>query len=362
MIQPAFCPLSTMVLFDLNSIPLKGGKIQIYDAETTAPRTVYRDAALTLPHTWPVLTDGYGRIPVIWVGEGSYKIVARQPNDSFLYQVDDLPGATVSGPTPIPTGTTIPTGRIMASITDDVDDGWLLCNGLTLGNPLSAATARANDDCQSLFQKIWNKMPGAIVSPGGRGVDAGSDWAGAKTITLPDIRGRSLFGADGMGNDLAGLITALTTANVNQIGQAFGDEGATLSIDNLPTLTMTFETNSGGGHTPSGSADPVGNHQHDGTTDGGGSHYHTIANTAVAAQVGGTARGIFGGGASDQGTDTAGTHQHTFVTNGGGAHGHSLSMNPVNPHTHSGTTDPIGNNTKHKNMPPGVIVYFSVKL
>ena len=91
--------------------------------------------------------------------------------------------------------------RIYAGAT--APSGWLLLEGGTMGNVASGGTARANADTEGLFTLLWNSMADADapVLPAGRGASAAADFAANKTITLPDMRGRSPIGT-GQGTGL----------------------------------------------------------------------------------------------------------------------------------------------------------------
>lgn len=86
------------------------------------------------------------------------------------------------------------TGTVIATIRSSAPTGWLLFNGDSMGSATSGAT-RASADHQELFLVLWASLTNtdAPVS-GGRGATAAADWAANKTITLPDLRGRSIIG------------------------------------------------------------------------------------------------------------------------------------------------------------------------
>jgi microcystin-dependent protein len=94
------------------------------------------------------------------------------------------------------------TGTVIATIRSAAPTGWLLFNGDTFGSATSGAT-RASADHQELFLVLWASLTNtdAPVS-GGRGATAAADWAANKTITLPDMRGRSIIGT-GNGSGLS---------------------------------------------------------------------------------------------------------------------------------------------------------------
>lgn len=86
------------------------------------------------------------------------------------------------------------TGTVIATVRTTAPTGWLLFNGETMGSASSGAT-RASADHQELFTVLWDSFSNtdAPVS-GGRGATAEDDWTANKTITLPDMRGRTIIG------------------------------------------------------------------------------------------------------------------------------------------------------------------------
>jgi microcystin-dependent protein len=94
------------------------------------------------------------------------------------------------------------TGTVIATILTAAPTGWLMFNGDTLGSATSGAT-RASADNQNLFLALWASLTNADAPvSGGRGATAAADWAANKTITLPDMRGRSIIGT-GTGSGLS---------------------------------------------------------------------------------------------------------------------------------------------------------------
>ncbi|MEY2759944.1 MAG: hypothetical protein RIR33_3722, partial [Pseudomonadota bacterium] len=47
-----------------------GGTIEVYDAGTTTPRTVYSDRALTTTAGYQITSDAAGRLPERWISDG----------------------------------------------------------------------------------------------------------------------------------------------------------------------------------------------------------------------------------------------------------------------------------------------------
>lgn len=184
-------------------------------------------------------------------------------------------------------------GTVIATVRTAAPTGWLLFNGDTMGSATSGAT-RASIDHQELFLILWNSFSNtdAPVS-GGRGASAAADWAANKTITLPDMRGRTLIGT-GTGSGL--------TARTH--GAKLGAENHTLSTTEMPA------------------------HGHD-------IYAGTGATSANAVDAGAsTARG-FGGSTSSTGLTThtnfaTGGQQAIRNTGGGAAHNNmqpSMALN-----------------------------------
>lgn len=363
-ITPAFCPLSLQALLDRNGVPIAGGKVYMFDAQTTNPRLAYRDDTLSTSHPNPVLTDAFGRIPVMWFGPGKYKLVLKDKSDVPISTADNLPGGTDdSAETPV-VGTVIPTGFVMPAHSTDIVDGWLPCNGLTIGNAQSTASARANADVQALFTKLWNQDASLTVL-GGRGPSATQDWAAAKTIALPDYRGCTLVGLDGMGTTLAGRITAAVVATANVLGSFFGFEKIVLTGAQLPAITPAVAINAAGGHSHTGSTGGTndGQHSHSGTTDTAGAHTHNYQkqNGGIPYNPIGTNPTPADALSTATATSAAGDHSHS-VTLGGGGHSHGLNINGVGDHSHTGSVAALGNGDAHPNVQPSVLVTWHIKL
>ena len=355
-VTAAFCPLSLQTLFDRTGTAIGGAQLFFYDAGTTSARTVYRDSGLTLEYPTPVLADAYGRVPPIFVGVGSYKIVARDASSNFVFQVDGIPGgvSVTSSSTPT-TGSYWKTGDLKAAYVSDSQDGFVIANGLSIGNASSSASSRADADCQALFIALWNADASLTVS-GGRGTNATADWNGGKTIALPDIRGRVLAGCDGMGNALAGRLSLSDT-----IGSAGGAEAITLDATQIGAHSHAVTVAGAGAHTPAGTITGDGSHTNSGTVDANGGHQHNLKENLLAAG-GGSASVPFASGSGGILTEPVSDHQHTFTTNFSGTHLHGFTGNSVGDHVHTASSANAGGGLAHYNVQPTILVYFQIKL
>lgn len=119
------------------------------------------------------------------------------------------------------------TGDVKLTMKTAADTGWVMCNDGTIGKIGSAATTRANDDCEGLFTLIWNNVSNAFAPvSSGRGASAAADWAAGKTIALTKMLGRSLA--------LAGTGSGLSSRT---LGQTIGTETHTLTATEMPSHT-----------------------------------------------------------------------------------------------------------------------------
>jgi microcystin-dependent protein len=158
------------------------------------------------------------------------------------------------------------TGDVKLTFKATADSGWVMMNDGTIGNASSAATARANADCQNLFTLLWSNIADTYCSvSGGRGASAFADWTANKTIQLPRALGRALA--------VAGAGSGLTSY---ALGQTTGENTHTLTQAEMPS--HSHSVGSGGGSKGVGTwcgptcALPVGVGETTGATGGGGSH------------------------------------------------------------------------------------------
>lgn len=199
---------------------------------------------------------------------------------------------TGTGPVPY-MGSTAPTG-------------WIFANGLTIGNASSGATGRANADTEDLFTLLWNTFANAqLAVSGGRGASAAADYAANKTIALPDLRGRGLFGSDTMGTSAASRLTS----------GGSGVDGATLGA-------------TGGSQTHTLTTSEMPAHTHTGTTSTAGAHTHSYTAVSEGAHPTGSGRTDPVNSFSST-TGSAGNHNHTFTTNSTGSGGAHNNMPPA---------------------------------
>lgn len=204
-------PFSRQEVLDANGRPYLPVSANFFAGGTTTPLTVYADAALSVPLTQPVTTDGTGRFPRVHLPAELYAEQVLGPYGDLLWFDDDLGE-------PVPTSSTGPVPTIDPNGVSSTSDlkwrldagilpGWVRLNGRTIGAQGSGATEFADASAAALFTFLWTTFSDAIVSVvGGRGTSAASDFSAGKQITLPTMQGLTAPGRDDMGSSPAGRI------------------------------------------------------------------------------------------------------------------------------------------------------------
>lgn len=137
-----------------------------------------------------------------------------------------------------------PIGMMVQYLGTSAPTGWVLGDGSTIGNSLSGATGRADDDTEDLFSFLWTNFANTeliIQTSAGaattRGLSASADFAANKRIPTPDIRGRIPLGNDSMGGTSANRVTD-TEADTN--GKTEGEESHVLTESELAAHNHGF--------------------------------------------------------------------------------------------------------------------------
>ena len=124
--------------FDMDGAPLSGGLLQFFTAGTSTPQTPFQDTALTVAHSNPIVLDASGRVPMFYVSDGFIKIRLTDKNGVVIIAADQLLviGPSSGGSTGGSTGDVtrqFDTGDIKARYDDKSINGWVRCNGNTIG-------------------------------------------------------------------------------------------------------------------------------------------------------------------------------------------------------------------------------------
>lgn len=233
---------------DSNGRPLAGGKLYVFDAGTQTARQTYTDSGLTTgnEHSHPLELDSNGRVPVFWLSDGSAR--ARLTDSAGVVQFDEdmlVLGASSGegGGDTTDANALFQTGDMVFSPSSGTRSGWVRANGRTMGNAASGASERANADTSDLFTFIYTHFSDTLAPvSGGRGASAAVDYAANKTITLPDLRARTPFGLDDMGNSAASRLASgyVTTGAPTTVGSVGGDDEHTLTTAQIAAHTHSY--------------------------------------------------------------------------------------------------------------------------
>lgn len=262
---------------DSDGTPLVGCQLYTIQAGTTStPQIAYQDSGLTLPWPYPVLGDAFGRLPQIFLADGSIKLRLTRANGTQVFALDSVlvVGASSGGGggSPVDPTTVFQTGALMPFYGTGIRSGFVRANGRTIGSATSGATERAFADTQALFEYLWNTDPNLAVSTG-RGASSALDWTANKTIALPDWRGRTMAFLDDMGNSAAGRLTATYFgAAATTLGVAGGLESNNVILTHAHSIT-----------------DPGHTHVERASAAGGASHIVFTGGSGVYVDVGGSA-------------------------------------------------------------------------
>ena len=227
--------------------PLSGGLLYIIQAGTVStPQNAFQDTALTIPWPNPITLDAAGRIPQLFIADGVIKVRLQDKNGVVKFVADNLlvigPSAgTSTGTGSVDATSVMQTGDIKIRYDNAIINGFVRCNGKTIGNASSGASELADPSAQALFLHLWNKDATLAVYSGGtvvtRGASAAADYASGRSIALPDGRGRLLGALSDMGSTDVGLFTGATFTKGNQttLGSQLGVIRRGLTNTELPS-------------------------------------------------------------------------------------------------------------------------------
>lgn len=293
--------LGLSVQYDASGIIAPGALLYVYEAGTSTPVTTYSDFGLTVSQTWPVQADGSGRLPQIWVADGSYRARLTTAMGVAIFDEDSVTaiGASSGGSSAaasVDATTVFQTGDILWVPFSGTRSGWVRANARTIGSASSGATERANADTAALYDFLWTNFSDTLCPvSGGRGGSAAIDFAANKAIGILDMRGRSPFGLDDMGNSAASIIAAGTPTVA---GSGAGAETVTLTTTNLPSYNLSLASLTASVTTILAGTNGTGNMLRSQTTagnltGGGGGAYIQSASTTALSLADGTV--TFGG-------------------------------------------------------------------
>lgn len=156
---------------------LPGAKLFFYENGTTTLQDTFSDAALTTPNTNPVICDGDGRVPPIYMGDSTiYSVTLTDANDVQIAQTDDYNGAI----------------EILSALSGN--SGAIVINGTTLTvNTTTGFFANQNvADFSALFTN-------SNASGSGLRIQAGTN-ASQTALLVEDRLGNDLLSVNGVGD------------------------------------------------------------------------------------------------------------------------------------------------------------------
>ena len=257
--------------FDMDGEPLSGGLLYFFVASTTNPANSFQDIGLTIVNPNPIVLDASGRVPMFYLADGFIKIRLADKNGVTVIAADQL---LVIGPSSggggggggVDVTTVLATGDIKARYGTGTLDGFVPCNGRSIGQTGSSATELAGPKTQALYEYLW-AFPNIAIDGGSKGANANADFLLLKPLVLPDLRGRVIAGLDDMGATAANRLTT-TYFGASAVGTS--GLGAAGGLESKPALTLTDLPQ----FTPSGTVS-----QPSGTATGGTASLNAIALT-----------------------------------------------------------------------------------
>jgi hypothetical protein len=371
-------PLSRYQQFDENAELLVGARLFLFDGGTTTPRTGYRDIALSSAHPNPIPADAAGRLPLIYLADGTYRQRLTTASGVVVFDDDGIPVLSVTGGGGGGGGTVDPDGVMKTRDIKirfgnaDVIDGYVRLNGQGIGSDASGASERHGETVRALYEELW-ALPGTTMVDGGpKGSSVTVDWGSSnRALKLPDCAGRGLFGMDNLGAGTRGILTSATIPAPTQAGSIGGSQQVTIAKVNLPSYNLTGGTS--GSFTVSGtSQNDSPNHEHgidfmsqlaDRSLDhthnydkasSGGNQKSAGAGTAPFD----TSTSTASGGVNSPGID----HQHRIFGTSLG-----VSVNHTHTFTWTGTAPGItialgGSGTPTTNLPPAMLFMIYMRI
>lgn len=361
--------------FDDDGVRAPGAKVYFYNAGTSTPRTTYSDAALATANTHPVVADGNGRWPQVFLQFGDYKELATTSGGTELWETDNIPNPAPTDPgVGVDANAIFQTGDMIFVGKNGTRTGFVRCNGRTIGSAASAATERANADAAAAFAFVWdNYANGQCAVSTGRGASAAADFAANKTIALPDYRGACLTGFDDMGNTAASLYGSAPVVTGSGIlaGSVLGANTHVITEAQLAAHVHAINITSTGvsalhSHTFAATSSSNGDHSHTINISDPG-HVHTqgyIEAFETVSPGGGPTLGANDTSADNTGSNTTGITASSVST---GAHDHTVSGttstdSPNHTHTVQGDSASKGSGTAHNIMARSAPVTVLMKL
>lgn len=147
-------------VLDGNGNPLSGAKVTFYNTGTVTPQTVYTDAALTVPHPSPVVANGNGVMPAIYLaGAVVAKAVITTSTGAAVATVDPLPADALASSSASQISFTPSVVNVTTNVQAAIDNidgriGAVSAYAKTFLDDADAAAARTTLGAQPLNTKL----------------------------------------------------------------------------------------------------------------------------------------------------------------------------------------------------------------
>jgi len=76
--------------FDGSGNTIAGARLYFYEGGTSTPKNVYADVGLGVPLSQPVVADGSGRFPPIYLDNGAYKVRFCNAENALIWSADNI--------------------------------------------------------------------------------------------------------------------------------------------------------------------------------------------------------------------------------------------------------------------------------
>ncbi len=367
--------------FDMDGDPLGGGLLYFFQAASTIPQNAFQDIALTILHPNPIILPADGRVPMFYLASTASE---GNPSGQIKIRITDFTGVTIlaadslliigpasggggGGGGGVDATSVFATGDIKAHFGTEDLEGWVPCNGETIGSELSSAKY-FGAEMEFLFKHLWNTtvlqvFAGTVPA---RGSNANDDWDANRRILLPDLKGRAIVGLDDMGSSPALRLTAAGFGVPGTVlGNAGGLETHLLAVTQIPAHAHPLSSGAGGSATVGNDSPDHGHHTAATSTSNANtpdhSHGTDLVHFAGGAPVLGSGASFGSPSVADSGTVVGGAaalaHSHPIpAIDSGGAdtrHSHLLGGN---------TQNSTGGGNAHPNVQPSMVMTLYIKL
>ena len=153
----------------LDGRPLAGAKLYTYETGTATPKSVFTDAALTVPHANPVIADSAGRFPAMFLAVGDYRTILTDAADVTISTDDPVEGqveATVPPWTDVASAATTDIGF--------VNSENLRITGTTTITAFGTAASGTRRQLRFAGALVLTHNATSLILPGGANITTGA--------------------------------------------------------------------------------------------------------------------------------------------------------------------------------------------